>query len=399
MYDRGNRTKKTTKQQIVEFRQEINQMSLIDVVSESLIARIIAGFPIASICVFRCVCKLFLKLISEKFFTKFYTEMSPYTTIVFNNNFGIHLVEIAKGYCRSYKSIIPIRNAKIVGSCKGLICFLRLYGGVAYFPCLQPILYICNPILGQYTILPKPNNKYGSKRQIKEVYGFGFSSSTDHYKILRISTLIHPMHPIYKKRSEAEVLIVGINTWKSIGYLPYPSNQESLDVIVKGAFHWLFYNEMEDFTSLYAFKIEEERDYQIPFPSGIGKGKVNMSIGVLNNCLCLFDNSGLTHFGIWSMQKYEVGESWALNCILTTSIPAGLDTSSLHLVAVLKDDGILVKLRNGNFYIYDQKKKNFTRLVIDNVELWADFNCHAVHSSNFYPLDLISTGCLIDHKW
>lgn len=84
--------------------------------------------------------------------------MSPSTTIVFNNNFGIHLIELAKGYHKSYKSIIPIKKSKIVGSYKGLIYFLRLYGGVSYYPCLQSNIYIYNPILGQYTILPKSSN-------------------------------------------------------------------------------------------------------------------------------------------------------------------------------------------------------------------------------------------------
>lgn len=122
-----------------------------------------------------------------------------------------------------------------------------------------------------------------------------------------------------------------------------------------------------------------------------------MNMGVLNNCLCLFDNSSISH--LWSMQKYGAGESWALKCILTTSIPTWLDTSSLHPVAVLKDDGILMKLQIGNFYIYNQKNMNFTRFVSDNVELLVEFDYHAVHTSNFYPLDLISTGCLIGHKW
>lgn len=44
------------------------------------------------------------------------------------------------------------------------------------------------------------------------------------------------------------------------GMSPYPSKQESLDAIVKGAFDWLFYNELKDITYLCVFNIEEERD-------------------------------------------------------------------------------------------------------------------------------------------
>ncbi|KAL1815175.1 hypothetical protein ACET3Z_017749 [Daucus carota] len=384
-----------------EFGKEITQTSLIDTVSESLVANIIAGLPIASICAWRCVGKLFLKLISENWFTKLYAEISPYITVVVNNNFGVHLVEFAKGYCQLYKSVIQINKAKIAGSCKGLIlilvpCEIGEYWS-PFIYCAQSHLYLCNPILGQYVRLPTHNKKnYSCRGKRTEVYGLGFNTITDKYMILRISTPVDPPHPIYKKRSEADVFIIGTNiTWKRVGYLPYPSYQESLGDTMKGAFHWLFYNEMKNFTSLYAFNIEDERDYLIPFPLNIGNGKVNMSVGILNNCLCLFDNSHHAHFDIWSMKEYGVGESWVLKCILTASIPAGICKSTLHPLVALKDDGIIIKSGSGNFYIYDQKNMNFTRFEIDNVELLAESNYLAVHSSNFCSADLMSNGCVL----
>ncbi|XP_074340814.1 F-box protein At3g07870-like [Apium graveolens] len=401
MDDRRNLTKKATMQrEIVEFGKKINHVSLIDVVSESLLMNIFAGLPIASICALRCVCKLYFKLISEKWFTKRFVELSPYTTIVFNNDFGVHLVELAKGYCKSYKSIFPGNYAKIVGSCNGLLFFLVVCPH-GFFR--QPVLYICNPVLGQYATLPKPppcDKIHNSDRKMKDVYGFGSGSSTDNYKILRISTLVDPPHPIYSKRSDAQVYIVGTKTWKSLGYLPYPSNEESLAAIVEGAFHWLFYNEMIHVTSVYAFNIEEERYYQISFPQNIGNGNINMNVGVLNDCLCLFDNSDPAHLDIWSMKEYGVGESWALKCILTTSIiPAGLDSFALHPITVMKDEEIFMKSGSGNFYTYNQKNMNITRFEIDNMELLAEFNNHAVHSSNFCPLDLILAGYLVFDKF
>ncbi|KAL1826950.1 hypothetical protein ACET3Z_005362 [Daucus carota] len=402
MAPRKRCTKKSIKQhKVEEFGKEINQTSLIDTVSESLVANIIARLPIGSICAWRCVSKLFLKLISENWFTKLYAEMSPYITVVINTNFGVHLVELAKGYYRSYKSVIPINKAKIIGSYNGLLLILSpcefLYSNDTC--CSRQCFYLCNPILGQYVSLPKPSNKnYSFDGQRKEVYGLGFNTKIGNYMILRISTPIEPPHPIYKKRSEADVLIIGTNTWKRVGYLPYPSNQESLGVIVKGAFHWLFYNEMKSFTSLYAFNIVDERNYMITLPPNIGNDKVNMSVGVLNNCLCVFDNSHPAHFGIWSMKEYGVRESWDLKCILKASIPAGICKSTLHPVAALKDDGIIIKSGSGNFYFYDQKNMNFTRFEIDDVELLAEFNYLAIHSSNFCPVDLMSTGCVLDTK-
>ncbi|KAL1806939.1 hypothetical protein ACET3Z_030007 [Daucus carota] len=402
MARKKRRTQKSIKQhKAEESGKEIIKTSLIDTVSESLVANILAGLPIGCICAWRCVSKLFLKLISENWFTKLYAEMSPYITVVINTNFGVHLVELAKGYYRLYKSVISINKAKIIGSYNGLLLYLvrceYLYNNKNH--CSGQCLCLCNPILGQYVSLPIPdNNNYSFHGPRKEVYGLGFNTKTGKYMILRISTPVDPPHPIYKKRSEADVLIVDTNTWKRVGYLPYPSNEESLGGIVKGAFHWLFYNEMKTSTSLYAFNIVDERNYMISLPPDIGNDNVNMSVGVLNNCLCLFDNSNPAHFGIWSMKEYGVRESWALKCILTASIPACICKSTLHPVAALKDDGIIIKSGSGNFYFYDHKDMNFTRFEIDNVELLAEFNYLAIHSSNFCPVDLMSTGCVLDTK-
>ncbi|WOH04625.1 hypothetical protein DCAR_0624036 [Daucus carota subsp. sativus] len=146
----------------------------------------------------------------------------------------------------------------------------------------------------------------------------------------------------------------------------------------------------------YTYNGKRKEVYGLGIITKTGNDKVNMSVGMLNNCLCLFDNSHPAHFGIWSMEEYGVRESWALKCILTASIPAGICKSTIHPLAALKDDGFIIKSGSGNFYFYDQKNMNFTRFEIDNVELLAEFNYLTIHSSSFCPIDLMSTGCVLD---
>lgn len=383
----------TKKAKAVKLRKGVKQLNLIDALPTALLLSIIALLPISSLYTCRCVCKLFLRLIEKHF-----AELSIYTTIVYKNDVGVHLLELAKGYCKSYKSIFP-RCTKIVGSCDGLLCSVILdnydrEGSIyeEYNRGTQRLLQVCNPVLGQYAILPNPEINF----MMKDVYGFGVSSRTRSYKVLRISTRRDPPHLIYKKRSDAQIVTIGTDNhkWRRVdGYLPYPSNQEILAPTVEGSFHWLFDDERKNITSLHAFNLEEEQHYQIPIPSNINNCNV-MRVGVLHNCLCIFDNSVPGQFSIWSMKEYGVMESWSIECTLNASIPGGLDASPLVPVTVMKDKLLLFKSQNGNFYTYDQKNTKFAKFKIENMEVLGEFNGPIVHSSNFCPDNILATGSL-----
>ncbi|XP_074358013.1 F-box protein At3g07870-like [Apium graveolens] len=381
------------------------KMNLIDALPVGLLLSILALLPVSSIHACRCVCKFFKTLISDEYYTTICID-SPFTTIVFDNPSGVHLLELANGYRKSYISRFP-RQTKVIGSCNGLLCLSVLANhndtfildrDPSHIHLLDRFVVVCNPILGQYYSLPKlkieSENPLSTFNQ--EVYGFGFGSRSRSYKVLRISTRRNPPHLIYKKRAEAEIITVGTDhhKWRSVGYLPYPSNQEIIAAAtLEGAFHWLFDNELQNITSLIAFNIEEERHYQIPIPSNIKNCKV-MSVGVFRECLCVFDNSVSGQFSIWSMKKYGVLESWTLDCNFIASIPGGLNASALYPLALLKDGSVLMKSESGNFYTYHQKNKIFTNFETGDLRALDEFKGHILHSSNFRQENMLETGCL-----
>ncbi|KAK1353976.1 hypothetical protein POM88_047232 [Heracleum sosnowskyi] len=402
MSEQGTATSEATKKaKEAKLGKGVRQLNLIDALPTALLVSIIALLPISSMYACRFVCKLFRRLIEEHF-SKLWITGSPYTTVVFKNDVGVQLLELGKGgYCKAYKSIFP-RCTKIVGSCNGLLCSVilnnyydeRASSNEAHNLWTTRLVQVCNPILGQYVTLPKAKITFW----MKDVFGFGVSSRTRSYKVLRISTRRDPPHLIYKKKSDAEIVTIGTDhyTWRCLKHLPYPSNQEILAAIVEGSFHWLFDNEMQNITSLQAFNIEEERPYQIPIPPNIKNCNV-MRVGVLQDCLSIFDNSVPGKFSIWSMKEYGVMESWTLQFNLNTSIPGGLeslDASVICPVAVLRDESIFIKSQNGNFYTYDQKNKKFAKFESDNMEVLGELNGHIVHSPNFCPADILATRCL-----
>ncbi|XP_026423308.1 F-box protein At3g07870-like [Papaver somniferum] len=70
----------------------------------------------------------------------------------------------------------PFEYYDILNSCNGLVCFSAYLGNCHN---MQPA-YICNPITREYTVIPKFEGK-------DFLAGFGYSPSTNEYKVVRIS--------------------------------------------------------------------------------------------------------------------------------------------------------------------------------------------------------------------
>ena len=99
---------------------------------------------------------------------------------------------------------ISNKELTFLGSCNGLICLSQFSQTEQ-----RCTLYICNPILLELAVLPRPP---AMKRIREEAYGFGFSSITGHYKVLRIYT-----KKSLPRKPAAQVLTIGIDYgWRTV---------------------------------------------------------------------------------------------------------------------------------------------------------------------------------------
>ncbi|KAI5350794.1 hypothetical protein L3X38_003685 [Prunus dulcis] len=91
----------------------------------------------------------------------------------------------------------------LLGSCNGFLCHHEVHH-----------LHISNPVTGEFLSLPTPSkpDTVGGR------YGFGFSPTSDVYKLVRIM-------PIHK---QVMVLTVGSGIWRDIGHPPDSFDGETL---------------------------------------------------------------------------------------------------------------------------------------------------------------------------
>lgn len=150
-------------------------------------------------------------------------------------------------------------------------------------------MYVCNPILGEYIIVPVTNNG----RHWGSFVALGFSVGANECKVLQT---FYPLIELHSRTEylEAEVYTIGTGGWRGIGNVPYCLAQfVSFNAFLHGAQHWLdnSYGGSDFIHSLY---FEREQFQTLPPPSCFGelekKFKECQKLGVLQDCLflCVF---------------------------------------------------------------------------------------------------------------
>ncbi|XP_050248909.1 F-box protein At3g07870-like [Quercus robur] len=247
---------------------------------------------------------------------------------------------------------------KIVSSsCMGLLLFRSS---------LRELFYVCNPILGEYTIIPRVRENTFSCVNVF----LGFSSKTMEFKLLRFFKQQGHGHNIYM----AEVHTLGTDSWRSIGEVPNIIHYSALHgTFLNGALHWFVVN--DDETSLCCFNLDNEQFQPFPRPSQFAKcSKIShkmrrmMSMGVVKDQLFLchpFNNSVLE---IWVMGDYGISESWTrlhvinLPINLTSKAIAFLDNGEILMSKFFYCQEILT-LHHSDLVSYNPKEGSFRKIT------------------------------------
>lgn len=143
------------------------QISSISVLAEEIIADIFSRLPVKTLLQLKCVCKRWRTLISSPWFI------------------SAHLKRFSSGPDARYilgatNGLIPIRNpscvikikepcrsvCNVVGSINGLLCLITTS--------FRKLIYLWNPSINQFKILPMHNSKLQKTRKCYVSVGFGY---------------------------------------------------------------------------------------------------------------------------------------------------------------------------------------------------------------------------------
>ncbi|XP_059649203.1 F-box protein At3g07870-like isoform X2 [Cornus florida] len=282
------------------------------------------------------------------------------------------------------------QNFKIVNFCNGFLCLSE--------PSCNEPLVVCNPITGEFINLPAPKRN-DEKTPYFVDCGFGFSPRTNQYKVIRMferwigdpPTHVMGVHTPAMGRinysKEIEIYTLGEGSWKSIGDAPFCYSKLLSPTYLEGCVHWLLCLESGGGSTVYivSFSFDNEQLQLFPSPprendksdiycaaiiAGLSK-KPNVSMGVLDGCLCICDASGYDNdtIDIWVMKKYGVRESWTKVFSIDNQPHQGRSRGLYQPINYLKNGAVLMfHYLKCVLICYDTERSKFKYLKICGAE-------------------------------
>ncbi|XP_071727123.1 F-box/kelch-repeat protein At3g06240-like [Rutidosis leptorrhynchoides] len=338
--------------------------------SDYHIVEILVRLPVKTIVHCKFVCRDWLNLITNSHFITLQLPKSPECFMLFDKYIRdlitkpklLRLEEIEEEHGRDILHHDPIMRLDLnrvpsfqndrlcaLGSVNGLICLICLsdsdYG--------RDKIHICNPITGEYMILPEQIHC----KEIDTVnsYGFGVSSLSGEYKVIRI---FHD-NTLSRRVLHAEIYTLGTGKWRSLtlGHVTYSVYGYS-GTFLNNHIHWNIHEYEDPHKKICTFDIDNETFQLFPSPP------VDLEedlwylrmLGVLDGCLCYSCYCRTSCVvSIWVMKEYGIGNSWQKKILITESISPILHGPYDILcfpMGSFKDGRILMMSFSGKLLVY-----------------------------------------------
>ncbi|KAF8407841.1 hypothetical protein HHK36_006978 [Tetracentron sinense] len=299
-----------------------------------LVILILSRLSVKTLSKFRCVCKLWLHLISDPHLLHLHSLRSKRNPLFFFSSI-------------QYSNRVNTLHIKI---------------------------YVCNPSTQEYITLPKPTPSDA------DFIGFGYNSSTKEYKVVRM--FIHWTLQLSDQRYQ--VLTLGSSSWRAVKG-PQFNVHTMHTAFVNGALHWMALG--EGVYVVLAFDIETEEFNVIRFPENFDHSRETNVLGEFGGLLCL-TVAAPGGMDIWMLKDYE-NHVWAkeYSINLNTINPYDDMTAWYFNSRDIRDGKILIKSYRGELGYYDPQSKSFKRFEIDEMIGMTQFS--------FYVESLLSLGSRI----
>ncbi|XP_004306040.1 PREDICTED: F-box/kelch-repeat protein At3g06240-like [Fragaria vesca subsp. vesca] len=273
-----------------------------------ILLNILSRVPAKSLFRFRCVSKLFCKLINDSSLaamhlhhtdmieepslvmvhsrsaSKYSTLMmvpiivSPYSELSFyDGSFSSGLLSIETKYELEFAS-------------GGLLCFKD--SSKSRGPAL-----LCDPLRGEAIELPLPHCNVNALYRWEEWYGLGVDATTSIYRIVNVVFRIDPRSYV------VHVHVLGTSTWKQISAVP-PCGLSKQNAFAHGNTYWLIGER------ILSFDFNEEKFIWIPQPN-LPSNRV-LHLFNLKGSLAIVDATSVlvTEVVVWVLKSDDTKEFW-----------------------------------------------------------------------------------------
>ncbi|XP_059653429.1 F-box/kelch-repeat protein At3g06240-like [Cornus florida] len=289
-----------------------------DNIPNEVMMEILGRLPVKTLLRARCVCKSWCSLISSDNFVTFWFNRITHLNNINNTHlllikhynkreekehFSLYLDdESITEYDlnledRPYAYIYPYLT--ILGSCNGLVCLID------DMLSLTDLLYLWNPTIRKFVVLPEPRITFRSHGAYDRALGFGVDSATNDYKVVRIAYV--------SGGPEVDIYSVQEGGWRNISVSgPIPNIKcEASNVYLNGAIHWVSGGYSRLFIVSFNLGTEVFSEMELPSSLRYIRQSRRLSVAVFHDSLCVFHtDSWEGKSSIWLMKQYGVVESW-----------------------------------------------------------------------------------------
>ncbi|XP_075108748.1 F-box/kelch-repeat protein At3g06240-like [Nicotiana tabacum] len=330
-------------------------------IQEEVIIDILSRLSVKSLLRFKCVSESWNTLISEPYFKKMHinihaknqnsqkmliSQMSHNDIFFTFYSASLSSAQLVKDIRRlDWPSSSKPLDGRVYCCCDGLF-FIGIWSKFEEQP---SILLLWNPSTRESIILPRHLELLPEGY----IYGMGYDSTSDDYKILRIDG--------YDEAPD-EILALKSASWRKIdetsGRMSVVtiSQMELCLAFVDGAFHWLGVFPR----SVVSFNISNEMYGEIPLPviERTSYRMVEEGVSVLGGRLCFYHNDAI-NFNLWVMKDYSVKESWTKWFNLPSNgvdiIPIYMFPDDEVLLTYFGSEGTVYRTSNGSFGLSNKK--------------------------------------------
>ncbi|KAG8389083.1 hypothetical protein BUALT_Bualt02G0192300 [Buddleja alternifolia] len=357
--------------------EEVSCLSILNLPTD-LIHKIFSRVQVKAIARCKVVCSAWYNLLSVPDFVNYYAKNTPFTTLLLSQHHKavtcttkrdtFSFAEISEDGNDCTRTTIepkvpgwPKQDAYlfIKGSCNGLLCLL-----LHNFRVDCEVIYIYNPTSGETISLPQHTFKQNELSYA--AYKFGFSPSTNKFKVLKIVPITMSNGD---RTQRCEIFTVGVDQrWRQLDLeYSFRAKYSGCRIALNGVVCWLAWD--LDSTNIATFDFGEEKLGHISHPRGVVLNYTNMEIVVLNNRLRLLDYSIPSHYTMWTMEEYGVAESWTKIVILKSCFPSYAPLLQQCPVAILQNGNILFRIgRVKGFMCYSPKQKECSEVEVPDGE-------------------------------
>ncbi|KAJ9551536.1 hypothetical protein OSB04_015581 [Centaurea solstitialis] len=370
---------------------------------------ILSRLPVKTIIHCKLVCNKWRNLISDSSFVDLHLSGSRATSLIIHQNVNykceasidpgmlkwVEIEDKVDHHGLHYDSLVnldlslsmvPIFQSSRIslkGSVNGLIC-LRQYSRRHNNTCIY------NPVTREVLTLPT-SPQYPKHISFTIIaYGFGVSSLTGEYKVVRaLNRIIRLNGDKSKMVSEAEVYTFGTGQWRNLGRLPYCIYESDVGAVLNDHCHWILsLAENHAPEKIITFDLSTEMFQLFPSPPiEEEEGNCIQHLAVLKGCLC---NSvaGDLNFTIWVMKEYGIKNSWHKEVVILEAIskwPEWLSIDYIYLIEGLKDVTILsVDGMSGSLFAFHPRNNAIEKIeTFDWLEGWLAYRPSFLKLQNF----------------